>query len=228
MGKSKSQTTKTTSTPWAPQGDALKDVFTNAQNLYKTNSGPNADMTAAWNMARDNATNPNSGFGKARSYYEGILNSGGYDDNVFKNITSPIIANVNSQFMGSGRTGGGLQGIDLMDTMTKAFSPFAVSQANMAASALPQIDAQNANAMYGIGQQQYDMPWNALGKYYGIIGSGNWGGTTKTKTPGQSMLPQLLGAGIGLAGSALSGGVIPPNVGMGMGSAAGSAFGSIY
>lgn len=193
MGKSKSQTTKTTSTPWAPQGDALKDVFTNAQNLYKTNSGPNADMTAAWNMARDNATNPNSGFGKAKTYYTGILDSGGYDDNVFKSISSPIIANVNSLFTGSGRSGSGLQGIDLADTITKAFSPFAVSQTNMAANALPQIDAQNTNALYGIGQQQYDMPWNALSNYYGIIGSGNWGGTTKTKTPQPSLLQQAGG-----------------------------------
>lgn len=212
--KQKTKVNQTTqSAPWAAQQPFITDAFKGAQTNYQ-NSGPNADMMAAWNMARDNATNPNSGFGMSRKYYTDIMNSGGYDPNVFANISSPIMASINSQFMGSGRTGGGLQGIDLADTITKAYSPFAVNQMNMAAGALPQMDAQNTNALYNIGRQQYDLPNEALRNYYGIIGANNWGGTsntrgTTTNTTSGNTLGQIAGAATGLLGSAIMGGFNP-------------------
>lgn len=227
MGSS-NQKTKTKTAPWKVQQPYIKDIFSQSQSLFNANKDPNADMKAAWDRTRANLNDPSSGYGLAKDYYTGILNSGGYDKNVFDNISSPILASINSQFMGSGRSGGGLQGIDLADTITKAYSPFAVQQANMAASNLPQLENAGNNALYSIGQQEYAYPWQNLQNYAGLAAGQNWGSQGTTTTPGTPVWQTLLGAGVGLAGSALSGGMIPPSVGMGVGSAAGSAFGSIY
>lgn len=202
MGKSSNQKTKTTAKPWAPQAEALKGVFGTAKDVYGAGSSPNADMQAAWAMTRDNINNPNSGYGKAKSYWDNVLATGGYDDNVFKNISSKIIPTVTSQFMGAGRSGSGLEGINLTDQLTQSFSPFAIGQANMAANALPSMEANATNALGTIGQQQFDYPWQNLGNYYGIIGGNNWGGTTINKTPGPSTGMTLAGGLLGGLGTA--------------------------
>ena len=211
MFKPGQQKTKTSSTasPWSTQTPYLKDAFAQAQNTFRANQTPNANLQMGWNLARDNVMDPNSGFGKAKNYYKGVIDSGGYDENVWQNISSPIIAGITSQFMGSGRTGGGLEGINLTNELTRAYAPIAAQQANMAASNLPMLDANAANGLVNAGQQQFQFPWQNLGNYFDIVGGNNWGGTTSgvNTIPTPSPFSQIAGAGLGLAGSAISGGL---------------------
>lgn len=216
MGQGSNNKQKTKTKPWAPQADALKTAFGNAQTTYTNSATPNADMTAAWNQTRNTSNDPNSGYNQSRGYYNDILKNGGYNDAVFNNMASPIIANVTSQFMGSGRTGGGLEGIDLTKQLTDAYAPYAAQQTNMAAQNLPQMEGQQTNALYNIGQQQYQYPWQNLNNYYGIVGGNNWGGTTTNKTSAPSTLSQIAGAGVGLLGSGISGGMFNGNGGYSM------------
>jgi len=210
MGQGSNNKQKTKTKPLAWQADALKDTFGQAKTTYQNSATPNADMNSAWNMTRNASTDQNSGYNQSRNYYNDVLKNGGYNDAVFNNMASPIIANVTSQFMGSGRTGGGLEGIDLTKELTNAYAPWAAQQTNMAAQNLPQLEGQQANAMYNIGNQQYQYPWQNLNNYYGIVGGNNWGGTTTSKTPAQSTLAQIGGAGLGLLGSGISGGMFNP------------------
>lgn len=211
MFKSGSQKVKTssTSTPWATQTPFIKDAFGQAQTAYNAGKTPNADMQASWNMTRNNVNDPTSGSNQAKGYWSNVLQNGGYDENVWQNISSPIIADITSRFMTSGRTGGGLEGVNLAKELTTAYSPFAINQANLAASQLPMLEAGQAAELGAIGDQQFAYPWQNLNNYYNIIGGQNWGGTTNgvTKTPTPSPFSQALGAGVGLAGSALSGGL---------------------
>ena len=178
------QSQKTKTTPWKAQTPYLKDAFAGAQDAYQAGMTPNANLTAGWSALANNATDPNSGINQSKDYWNKILSSGGYDENVYNNIASHVLPTVNSQFMGSGRTGGGLQGIDLTKEMMQAYSPFAVGQANSAAQNLPMLDQQGANNLLQAGQGQSQYPWQNLNNYYGVVGANNWGGTQKTSTPG--------------------------------------------
>lgn len=226
MGKDSGKQ-KTKSKPWAAQTPYLKDAFGQAQTTFNNSATPNADMNAAWNQTRNNSSDQTSGYNQSRGYYGNILANGGYDDGVFKNMAAHIIPSVTSQFMGSGRTGGGLEGVNLTDQLTQAYAPFATSQANMAASALPQLEGNQANALYNIGQQQYQYPWQNLNNYYGVVGGNNWGGQTTTSGGQPSMLQQGIGAGVGILGSALQGGMMGGPLGAVLGGAGGAAS-SIY
>ena len=70
---------------------------------------------------------------------------------------------------------------------------------------LAQQELNDAAARWDYYQQ---LPYNKLGQYQNNIG-GNYGGTTvgKTQTPQPSMFQQAAGAGVGLLGSYLSGGI---------------------
>ncbi len=70
---------------------------------------------------------------------------------------------------------------------------------------LGQQELNDAAARWDYYQQ---LPYNKLGQYQNNIG-GNYGGTTvgTTKTPQPSMFQQIAGAGLGLLGSGLSGGM---------------------
>jgi hypothetical protein len=70
---------------------------------------------------------------------------------------------------------------------------------------LAQKELNDAAARWDYYQQ---LPYNKLGQYQNNIG-GNYGGTTvgKTSTPQPSMFSQVAGAGLGLLGSGLSGGM---------------------
>jgi hypothetical protein len=70
---------------------------------------------------------------------------------------------------------------------------------------LGQQELNDAAARWDYYQQ---LPYNKLGQYQNNIG-GNYGGTTvgKTQTPQPSMFSQVAGAGLGLLGSGLSGGM---------------------
>ena len=204
MGKSSHSKTKTSTAPWKVQTPYLKDAFSGAQDAYNAGKTPNANLTAGWSALANNATDPNSGLNTAKGYWGNVLSNGGYDDNVFKNIESSVLPAVNSQFMGSGRTGGGLQGIDLTKELTQSFSPFAIGQANLAAQNLPMLDAQGAQSLLSAGQGEYAYPWQNLNNYYGVVGGNNWGGTTTTKTPQPSTLAQIGGYIVGNMGQAAS------------------------
>lgn len=201
MGSStKKQKTKTA--PWKAQQPFIKDTFTQGQNLYNSSATPNADLTGAWNMTRNNLSDPNSGYNKSMGYYKNVMDTGGYDKGVFDNMASPIIANVTSQFMGSGRTGGGLEGIDLTKQLTNAYAPYAAQQMNMAAANLPQLEGQGTNALYNIGQQQYQYPWQNLQNYQNVVAGNNWGSQTTSKVPVPSTLAQIGGYIVGNMGQA--------------------------
>lgn len=164
------------------------------------------------------------------------LNSDPYSDQVFQNIQSKVMPSVNSQFMGSGRYGSNLQTDTATRALTESYSPYASQQyqqgldrMGQAASMAPTFAANDwtdINALSNIGGQQQQLgqqeiddaaarwdyyqqlPYNKLGQYQNNIG-GNYGGTTvgKTKTPQPSMFSQVAGAGLGLLGSGLSGGM---------------------
>ena len=151
------------------------------------------------------------------------------EDAMFANIQQRIMPSVNSQFMGSGRSGSGLHADTLGRSMTEAWAPYATQMRQYgrgqmdAASNRAQMFAQNdwndINALGGIGQQKQDqaqnetqdavnrfnfnkdLPANKLGQYMGFIG-GNYGGTTTSQTPYQkpSIWSQLGGAALGLGG----------------------------
>lgn len=163
------------------------------------------------------------------------LNSDPYSDQVFQNIQSKVMPSVNSQFMGSGRYGSNLQTDTATRALTESYSPYASQQYQQGldrmgqAAAMAPVFAQNdwndINALSNIGGQQQQLgqqelddaaarwdyyqrlPYDKLGQYMNNIG-GNYGGTVvgKTKTPQPSMFSQIAGAGLGMLGSAASGG----------------------
>ena len=164
------------------------------------------------------------------------LNSDPYSDQVFQNVQSKVMPSVNSQFMGSGRYGSNLQTDTATRALTEAYSPYASQQyqqgldrMDWAAGMAPtwaESDWRDINALSNIGGQEQELaqkeiddaaarwqyyqqlPYDKLGQYMNNIG-GNYGGTVvgKTKTPQPSMFSQVAGGGLGLLGSALSGGM---------------------
>ena len=164
------------------------------------------------------------------------LNSNPYDDQVFQNIQSKVLPSVNSQFMNSGRYGSDSHAGTMTTDLTNAYAPYASQQYQQGLDRMQQA-GQNAfgyaandwtdiNALSNIGGQQQQLgqqelndaaarwdyyqqlPYNKLGQYQNNIG-GNYGGTTvgKTQTPQPSMFAQIAGGGLGLLGSAASGGM---------------------
>jgi len=159
-----------------------------------------------------------------------------YQDQVFQNIQQKVMPSVNSQFMGSGRYNSGMHADTAARAMTEAYAPYASQQrqqgldrmgqaANMAPT-FAANDYQDISALQGIGSQRQDLaqseiedavnrwmynqqlPYDKLGQFLNNTG-GNYGGTTVgvTKTPKPSMFSQIAGGGLGLLGSALSGGM---------------------
>lgn len=161
------------------------------------------------------------------------LNSDPYKDQVFQNVQQKVMPSVNSQFMGSGRYGSDLHADTATRALTEAYSPYASQQYQQGLDRMQQA-GQNAfnyaandytdlaalesigQQKQGLGQQELNdavnrwnyyqqLPYNKLGQFLNNIG-GNYGGTVVGKTPTPGLGQQLLGGGIGLLGSALSGG----------------------
>lgn len=164
------------------------------------------------------------------------LNSNPYNDQVFQNIQSKVLPSVNSQFMNSGRYGSDSHAGTMTTDLTNAYAPYASQQYQQGLDRMQQA-GQNAfgyaandwtdiNALSNIGGQQQQLgqqelndavarwqyyqqlPYDKLGQYMNNIG-GNYGGTVvgKTQTPQPSMFSQIAGAGLGLLGSGMSGGM---------------------
>lgn len=87
--------------------------------------------------------------------------------------------------------GQGLDALNLGNSTTLSNNAAAID-----ASQLNQQDQQGQlDADYQAWQNQDNRQWDLLNKYYGIVGSGNWGGTTTGKTSSSgSIFGNLLGA----------------------------------
>jgi hypothetical protein len=163
------------------------------------------------------------------------LNSDPYSDQVFQNVQSKVMPAVNSQFMGSGRYGSDLHADTATRALTEAYSPYASQQYQQGLQnmqgAMDRAPTYAANdytdlaALESIGQQkqglgqnelndavqrwQYyqQLPYDKLGQFLNNIG-GNYGGTVVGKTPNPSTLQQIGGAGLGLLGAGMQGGLL--------------------
>jgi hypothetical protein len=245
MGSSTKQAKSTSSSsPWTEQQPYLKEQFSEAQKLYKgaspqyfpssTVAGFSPEQQQAQQMGTDRATQGNASMGMSQGYNNDVLqgkylNSNPYQDSVFQNIQSKVLPSVNSQFMGSGRTGSNMQGDTLTRALTESYAPYAsqnyqygLGQMDAAANRSQMYadeDWRNIQGLQDIGTQKQgqaqnelqdavnrhnyyqDLPANRLAQYAGFTG-GNYGGTTTSSTPYQSpsIWSQLGGAALGLGG----------------------------
>ena len=244
MGSSTKQATSTSNTePWKEQQPYIKQGMSEAKKLYEgpspqyfpqsTVAGFSPEQQQAQQMGTQRATQGNAGMGIAQGYNNDVLqgkylNSNPYQDDVFANIQSRVMPSVNSQFMGSGRTGSNMQGDTLTRALTESYAPFAsqnyqygLGQMDAAANRSQMFadnDYKDIDRLAGIGQEKQglaqnelqdsinrhnyyqDLPANRLQQYQGFIG-GNYGGTTTSQTPYQK--PSIWSQ---LGGAALSGG----------------------
>ncbi len=239
----KTQTSTSNSEPWSDQQPYIKDVMSQAKSLYNapgpsyypnsTVAGFSPEQQQAQQLGVQRATQGNAGMDMAEGYNKDIL-SGKYledpnDGMMFQNIMQRVAPSVNSQFMGSGRSGSGLHADTLGRGITEAYAPYAVQmrqyglgQMDAAAnrsSMFAQNDYNDINALGAIGQQKQDLAQNEiqdavnrfnfyqdrdankLAQYSGFVG-GNYGGTTTSQTPYQqpSIWSQIGGAALGLGG----------------------------
>lgn len=212
-----------------------KDIYQNQTPQYfpgSTVAGFSPEQTQAQQMGAARAIGGNAGMDLAEGYNSDVLR-GKYlndpnEDAMFGSIMQRVAPAVNSQFMGSGRSGSGLHADTLGRGITEAWAPYAtqmrqfgLGQMDAAANRAPTYaanDYTDINALSQIGQQkqglaqnelqdainrwnfQQDMPANKLQQYSGLVG-GSYGGNTTTSTPYQS--PSIWSQ---LGGAALSGG----------------------
>lgn len=205
---SSKKTQKSSTAPWQPQQPYLEHGFSEAQRLYqnhpqkyypKSTVAPfSADQKAGMAMTRQIANSD-------------MTNS--FEQGVFNDVQRRVMPSVNSQFMSSGRFGGGLHADTAARAMTESWAP-------MAAQFMQQgIDNRYraAGAMQGIGQQQQglaqrelddavqrwnyyqDLPWNKLRQYQSAI-QGNYGGTSSQDYYKPSTLSQIIGGVLSLGG----------------------------
>lgn len=243
-GGSKKVKNKQESSPWGPQIPFIKYGMDEAARLYQDASPTyypgstvapfSPEQNQAMDMTRARAMGGNQTMRQAEGYARDVLSgkySGDpYEGQVFQNIQQRVLPSVNSQFMGSGRYGSGMQADSAARGLTEAFAPYASSmyqqglnRMDQAASMAPmfaQNDYADIGALGALGQQRqalaqdemndararYDfyqeLPYNKLGQYFNNIG-GNYGGTVigTSKVPQPSMFQQVAGAGMGLLGT---------------------------
>lgn len=153
-----------------------------------------------------------------------------YQDQVFENIRSHVMPSVNSQFSAAGRYGSNAHADAAARGLTDSYAPYAsnnwqnalgmMNQAARDAPGLAQTDyfdigqlAKVGAEKQGLAQQeigdaiarwQYaqDLPYLKLNEYAKLTG-GSFGGTQTSSTPYYQPSPfsQILGAGLGLAGT---------------------------
>ncbi len=240
----KTQTTTSNTQPWKDQIPFLKSGFQRAESLYKspgpsyapfsTVQGFSPVQQQAQQLGINRATGGNPIMGASADYARrsingDFLNSGDENGMVFQNVMQKIMPAVNSQFMGSGRTGSNLHGDTLTRAMTEAYAPIAMDnfqrergmQQDMAQYA-PQYaanDYMDIAALDSIGSQQQalaqrerddavnrysysqDLPYNKLAQYMGLIG-GAYGGQTTSQVPytQPGALSTIGGLGLGALG----------------------------
>ena len=187
MGSTTKQaTSKSTSEPWKEQAPYIKETMSEAQKLYNapgpsyfpgsTVAGFSPEQQQAQQMGIQRATQGNAGMDMAEGYNKDIL-SGKYledpnDGMMFNNIMQKVIPGVNSQFMGSGRSGSGLHADTATRALTESYAPYAtqmrqygLGQMDAAAnrsSMFAQNDYNDINALGAIGQQKQDLAQNDI------------------------------------------------------------------
>jgi hypothetical protein len=242
--KQKTQTTTANTEPWSVQKPYLQKGFQGAEQLlnspgpsfapFSTVQGFSPVQQQAQQLGINRATQGNPIMGASSDYANksirgDFLNSGDQNGMVFQNIMQKIMPAVNSQFMGSGRTGSNLHGDTLSRAMTEAYAPIAMEnfqrergmQQDMAQYA-PQYaanDYMDIAALDSVGSQQQalaqrerddavsrysynqDLPYNKLAQYMGLIG-GAYGGQTTSQQPytQPGLFSTLGGLGLGAAG----------------------------
>lgn len=237
-GKNKGSTQSTTTTPWGPQGEALKFGFNEARNQY-TQGGP-TDPASAYaglsDMTQQGIQNVGAGTQTAfdqlsRTAAGGYLGDANpYLQDVVARSSRDVMSGLNSTFGAGGRTGGGLHqqalGTALGDVATSVYAPaYEAERSRMmqAAGMLPQIGAAQIGAgqvtqQDALNQQlaqiaQSNQPYTNLDRYMGLIGSGSYGGTQSTPQEGRGALSGALGgaatgAAIGGPWGAAAGGAL--------------------
>lgn len=229
--------------PPAFQKPYLEDVMSQAKTQYNsagptyfpgsTVAGFSPEQQQAQTLGTQRATQGNAGMGIAQGYNNDVL-QGKYlndpnEDAMFANIQQRVMPSVNSQFMGSGRSGSGLHADTLGRGMTEAWAPYATQMrqyglgqmdaASNRAASFAANDYADINALGAIGQQKQDLAQNEiqdalnrhnfyqdrdankLQQYAGLVG-GSYGGNTTSSTPYQSpsIWSQIGGAALGLGG----------------------------
>jgi hypothetical protein len=246
-GGTKQAVSQSTQEPWKPQQEPIKYGLTEASDLYKSNkaAGPqyfptstvagfSPEQTQAFGLGADRARAGNQTMNMSEGYNRDVLsgkylNSDPFQDELFNNIKQKVMPAVNSQFMGSGRSGSSLQGDTLTRALTESYAPiasqnyqFGMGQMDAAANRAPMYaadDYTDIGALEAIGQQKQglaqnelqdavnrfnfnrDFAANNLGQYQGFIG-GNYGGSSTSSTPYQkpSIWGQIGGGLLGLGG----------------------------
>jgi hypothetical protein len=237
----------TTTTPWAPQGEALQFGFDQARNQYNQGgpTDPNSIYAPMSGMTQQGIANAGQGGQQSFDMLSDTV-GGGYlgDSNpylqdVVARSSRDVMSGLNSTFGVGGRTGGGLHqqalGTALGDVATNVYAPAYEQERNrmmQASSMLPQA----AQAQIGAGQltqqdamrqqqaqlAQDNQPYTNLDRYMQMVGGGNYGGTSTGSAPeGRGALSGALGGA--LSGAAL--GTALPVVGPGLGTAIGAGAG---
>lgn len=190
----------TSNAPWIGQQPYLRDLWSNAKNLY---SSPDPYGSDAMNMRADRAM---AGSPLNQAAQAGLLNTlngsflpGGESfQQQMDAIGRAIRPSLDSQFASAGRYGSGLHKIGMEQRMTDAGLGLMNAERGRQMQAFgmaPQLAAQD---YYDIDQlnQASQYPWQRLNNYQNVVG-GQMFGTTQT-TPKSNPLPALLGAGAGM------------------------------
>jgi len=221
----------------------ITGVLPEAQRLYESSSpsyfpgstvaGFNPAQLQSQEMITQRAGMPST-VDAAQGYLGDVmsgkyLNSNPNSDALSQNIWGQVAPRVQGAFTGAGRSGSGLEAINLQDQFTNSLAPQMFNQYNQergfqqqAAGMAPGLDLagyQGAGMLGQVGLQQQqqaqtginadiqrhnfeqNLPQNKLNQYLAAI-YGAPGSTSSTSTPGASPLQMLLGGLLGAGGMA--------------------------
>lgn len=231
--KPKTQTTTSSSAPWAPVQPGLKKGISDLDALYKsggfniarypgqTLAGTAPETTAGWQNIVDTANDPSKGVGAAQRWNNGIL---GGDYSAIQPLIDAARNNAGMSYEAAGRYGSGYHD----NAVAKGTGEVIAGAAANAVNAAPGLQAASyapGQALLGVGQQRQqtaqDQINEAVKAYYAdkqqpisniqdYMASlqGNYGGTSVQTAPVQSQpgsgWQDYFGAGSSLAGLGLS------------------------
>jgi hypothetical protein len=231
-GGSKTQTTTSSSAPWAPTQPGLKQGISDLDKLYKSGGfnipyypGQTLAETApetsqAWQMVSDIAGNPSSSSVQGATDYNNAILRGDYS--ALQPMFDAAKDAANSNYEAAGRYGSGYPD----NAVSKGIGSVIAGAAGNAAAQAPGLQAamyQPAAALGQVGDQRQaeaqnqineaikaynygqTAPINAINSYMQAL-SGNWGGTQVGTQPVQGAgtnWQDIFGAGLGAGGLAL-------------------------
>lgn len=230
-GKSKNQTSVTSSAPWGPIQAPLTGAVEDLTKLYKgggfniprypgqTLADTAPETTAGWQSITDTAKDPSKGVGAAMDYNNAILTG---DYSRLQPMIDAARENAGRSYEAAGRYGSGYHD----NAVSKGVGSVIANAAGNAVAAAPGLQAASyapGQALLGVGQQRQataqDQISEAIKAYYAdkqqpisniqdfmAALSGNWGGTSSQTVPVQSQgtsWQDIFGAGLGAGGLAL-------------------------